>query len=389
MPIWIASGMGDRSIPGRWTETPVSHTLSRIQAASQAMPYTDRTDMLQELDQLPADLLTADSRDLHRLLGGPTLIHLPGARQPPLFCSVLLHGNETVGWEAIRGLLAGRIARFGELRLPRSMSLFIGNVAAAASGVRHLPEQPDYNRVWPGGELAHTPEHDLMAAVLDTMARRGVFASIDLHNNTGSNPHYACVDRLNNDSLRLATLFGRTVVYFTRPTGVQALAFADICPAVTLECGKVGEAAGVAHAISIVDAALHLAEIPDHPLPPQDIDLFHSVAQVLIPSGLSFGFPPGEADLLLNPEIEHFNFRELPRGTALASLRHGAHGLGFEVRDEGGKEVARHYFQLEDGEVRLRRPVMPSMFTRDLTVIRQDCLGYLMERYNDHVPRRT
>jgi hypothetical protein len=27
------------------------------------------------------------------------------------------------------------------------------------------------------------------------------------------------------------------------------------------------------------------------------------------------------------------------------------------------------------------------MLTRNLEVIRQDCLGYLMERYNDHLPR--
>jgi hypothetical protein len=32
---------------------------------------------------------------------------------------------------------------------------------------------------------------------------------------------------------------------------------------------------------------------------------------------------------------------------------------------------------------------MPSMLTRDETVIRQDCLCYIMERYNDHVPKRN
>jgi hypothetical protein len=88
--------------------------------------------MLQELDHLPPGLLEAESDALHRLLGGPTLIHLPGGRQPPLFVSVLLHGNETVGWDALRGLLSERIARFGEPRLPRALSFVIGNVAAAA-----------------------------------------------------------------------------------------------------------------------------------------------------------------------------------------------------------------------------------------------------------------
>lgn len=346
--------------------------------------------MLQELDHLPKGLLDTDSRGLAALLGAPTLIHLRGARGPALFVSVLMHGNETVGWDATRALLAERLAHFGEPRLPRHLSLFIGNVSAAAQGVRRLPGQPDYNRVWPGSELPRTPEHGLMTRVVERLRERGVFASIDLHNNTGSNPHYACVNRLDNRFLHLATLFGRVVVYFLRPNGVQSLAMAELCPAVTLECGKVGEAAGVRHARDLVDAALHLAEIPDHPVAPQDIDLFHTVARVQVPESLSFGFPPEEADLVLNPEIEHFNFRELPAGTAFGQVRRAAvpGDLPLEVRDEQGQEVGERYFEVADGELRLRQGLMPSMFTRNQVVIRQDCLGYLMERYNDHVPRR-
>ncbi|MFZ0789314.1 MAG: M14 family metallopeptidase [Chromatiaceae bacterium] len=346
--------------------------------------------MPQQLDYLPEGLLQTDSRGLDALLGAPTLIHLPGAREPALFVSVLMHGNEPVGWDAVRALLAERIERFGEPLLPRALSLFIGNVSAAASGVRHLPGQPDYNRVWPGSEAPFSREHEVMASVVQIMTERGCFASIDLHNNTGSNPHYACVNRLDNRFLQLATLFGRTVVYFLRPTGVQSMAMAALCPSITLECGKVSEETGVQHARELIDAALHLAEIPDHPVAPHDIDLFHTVARMHIPDAASFGFPPETADLVLNPEIEHFNFRELPPGTALGRVNGipGRAGLPLEVRDEGGLDVTERYFGLEGGELRLRQSVMPSMLTRNQVVIRQDCLGYLMERYNDHVPRR-
>jgi hypothetical protein len=343
--------------------------------------------MLYQLDALPDGFLNAGPRDLHRLLGGPTLIHLAGEREPPLFVSVLMHGNEPVGWEAVRALLAERLTRFGELRLPRALSVFIGNVAAAAAGVRHLPGQPDYNRVWPGTELPHTPEHGLMAGVREIMAARGVFASVDVHNNTGCNPHYGCVNRIDNRFLHLATLFGRTVVYFIRPRGVQSMAMAEVCPAVTLECGKVGERHGVEHARDYLDACLHLAQIPQHPVAPHDIDLFHTVAQVKVSEVVSFGFPPTEAELVLNPELERMNFRELPRGTALGQVR-GNGSLPVDVRDEQGGDVAVRYFRIEDGELRLRLPVMPSMLTHDEGVIRQDCLCYLMERYNDHVPQR-
>lgn len=347
--------------------------------------------LLNELDHLPEGLLATESAGLEALLGSPTLIHLRGARGPALFVSVLMHGNETVGWDAVRGLLLGRISRFGDPRLPRDLCLFIGNVSAAAHGVRRLPGQPDYNRVWPGGGLAHTPEHDLMRAVVDILQARRLFASIDLHNNTGSNPHYACVNRLENPFLRLATLFGRTVVYFLQPKGVQSLALAALCPAVTLECGKVGDLAGVRHARDLVDAALHLSDLPDHPVAPQDIDLFHTVARVQVPESLSFGFPPEEADLVLDPQIERYNFRELPAGTVFGRVDGvgAARGIPLEVLDEEGRDLVERFFEVAEGALRLRQRVMPSMLTRNQTVIRQDCLGYLMERYNDHVPHRA
>ena len=336
--------------------------------------------MLQEFDHLPAGLLETDSRGLARLLGGPALIHLPGARQPPLFVSMLLHGNETAGWEAVRGLLAERIDRFGEPRLARALSLFIGNVAAAAADLRHLPDQPDYNRIWPGTVLPHSPATDLAAAVCGRMRGLGVFASIDLHNNTGANPHYACVDRTDHRPLQLATLFARTVLIVKGLTGTQSCAFAGLCPSVTIECGKVGDTAGITRAQRFVDAALHLAKVPEHPVAPQDIDLYQSMGRVQVRPNLTLAVAPDAADLVLDPELERFNFSELPRGTPLARIREPALGLGIEVVDARGRNIADRYFHLEDGEVRVRRPVIPAMLTRDLTVIRQDCLGYLLER---------
>ena len=333
---------------------------------------------------LPEGLLETQARDLHALLGGPTLIHLSGDRHPALFVCVLMHGNETVGWEAIRALLAERQRRFGRVQSLRALSLFLGNLAAAEQGLRHLPGQPDYNRVWPGSELPETPEHALMAEVVEIMAGRGVFASIDLHNNTGCNPHYACLDRLDPPSLHLATLFSRTVVYFTSPKGVQCQALSRLCPAVTLECGKVGERHGVEHARDYLDACLHLSALPVHPVAAHDMELFHTVAQVLVPDGVAFGFDLGGAPaagaIQFSPDLDRLNFRELPAGTALGWVQ--GHGARLEVRDGDGRDQAARYLAVEEGELRLRVPVMPSMLTRDALVIRQDCLGYLMERYH-------
>jgi hypothetical protein len=65
-------------------------------------------------------------------------------------------------------------------------------------------------------------------------------------------------------------------------------------------------------------------------------------------------------------------------------VREGGEGR-LDVSDETGRPVFERYFAVRDGEIRTVTPVMPSMLTLDQRVIRQDCLGYLMERYS--VPR--
>lgn len=334
---------------------------------------------LLELDYLPSGLLDCDSHQLHSVLGGPALMHLPGEREPALFVSVLMHGNESVGWDAARLVLREYFSASDKRLLPRALSLFIGNPAAAALGLRHLPEQPDFNRVWPGSELPITAEHGLMEQVVARMAKRGCFASIDLHNNTGNNPHYGCLNVIAPEFLQLAARFSRTLVYFIRPRGVQSQAFAKLCPAVTLECGKTGQQLGIEHARQYLRTCLELETLPAQS--PCDIDLFHTVAQVRIAPGIDFGFPPRDVELRLSAELEQYNFRELAPGTLFAEVRGHPTSI-LEVRDETGRDVGEYFFELTEGKLRLRVPAMPSMLTLDETVIRQDCLCYLMERYD-------
>lgn len=331
------------------------------------------------LDRIPEGLLDAEPAALHRVLPGPALIHLAGQRPRALFVSVLLHGNEDTGLRAVQALLRRYAPGGGRHELPRALSLFIGNVAAARAGLRRLPGQPDYNRVWPGAPGARTPEHRLMQRVFDEMRARGVFASVDVHNNTGLNPHYACITRRDPQFLQLASLFGRTLVYFTTPRGVQAGAFAELAPAVTLECGRPGQSRGVEHALEYLETCLHLSEIPSHLPAAGSVDLFHTVAVLKVPEELSFGFGAADADLRLVEDLDHLNFRELPAGTRLGWVRPGGPGR-IAAFDERGRDVAGRFLDEVDGELRVAVPVMPSMLCRDTRAIREDCLGYLMER---------
>lgn len=329
--------------------------------------------LLHVRDTIPDGLLDYAVEDLQALLPGPTLIHLPGRREEPLFVSVLLHGNEPVGMQAVQQLLT----RHAGQELPRALSLFIGNISAAAQRQRRLDGQPDYNRIWGAGD---TPEHAMAAEIVAQMRERNVFASIDVHNNTGLNPHYGCVNKLDHRFLRLATNFSRTVVYFTKPEGVQSGAFAELCPAVTLECGQPEQEYGVKHAAEFLDTVLNMARFSERQVPEHDIDLFHTVALVKVPADTSFSFDAAaDAELCFEADLDHMNFRELSAGTVFGEVKEGA-AVRLEAMDENGADRGEHYFSVETGQLKLRQAVMPSMLTLNEKVIRQDCLCYLMER---------
>jgi hypothetical protein len=330
--------------------------------------------MLTLLDRLPDGLLDTDAASLHRVLPGPTLIHLPGRRTEALFVSILLHGNEAVGLHAIQQVLS----RYQGRELPRALALFVGNVDAARLGMRRTEHGPDYNRVWPGGEISFPDESAMMAEVVERMRARGVFASVDLHNNTGLNPHYACVNRLDAPFLQLAALFSRTVVYFLRPLGVQSMAFAELCPAVTCECGKTGDAAGAAHAVDFIDTLLHLSAIPAHAVREGDVHLFHTVATVRVDPNARIGFGAQIADIVFPADLDRLNFREVEPGARLARV---ADAGMLSALDEHGADATARHFRVRDGWIEFRRAVMPSMLTLDADIIRQDCLCYLMERH--------
>ncbi len=333
---------------------------------------------LRVLHNLPAGLLDTPAQELVRVLGGPTLIELEGRREPPLFISVLQHGNETTGWDALRKVLGS----IGE-PLPRSLQILVGNVRAAARGVRKLDDQPDFNRCWPGGDPdpeheAH-PFHHITRQVMQRVAARPPFASIDLHNNTGLNPHYGALNRLDPQALHLATLFSRIVVYFETPKGVQSMAMAEYCPALTLECGQVGERAALDHAERFIHACLHMDHLPARPVAAHDLDLFHTLAIVRVAPELNFSFDGSGADIRFVAHLDHLNFRELPAGTLLAEVNTD-HPAPLQARDEHGEDITNRVFHLERGELRLKRAFMPAMLTLDHRIVRQDCLCYFMER---------
>lgn len=331
---------------------------------------------LHTFEGFPGALLSLEAKQLWQALPGPSLFHILGRHQQPLFVSVLLHGNEDTGWQAIQLVLND----LAERPLPRALLLFVGNIAAAKANVRTLPSQNDFNRTWPGTPLGQSAEAAVMRDVVSRVRAARPFASIDIHNNTGHNPHYACVNGLAEPFLHLARLFSRTVVYFKKPLGVQSAALAEICPAVTVECGRVGGAAGVQHAADFVRAALSLSHFPDHRVPDGDIDLLQTRAIVKVPAEASFSFDGTDADFRFVSDLDHLNFSELAPGTVFGTLG-GSRRMRLDVQPGGEFETAGpQYFDYDGAAIRLKRGAIPAMLTLDPDAIRLDCLGYMMHR---------
>lgn len=309
---------------------------------------------------------------LINLFDGPTLVSLEGAAREPLMVTTLLHGNETTGFYALQQLL-----RRYQGSLPRSLLIFFGNIQAAAEGVRHLPGQPDFNRIWGGGEF---PEARMARQVIEYARRRQVIANVDIHNTTGRNPYYACVNRTSENFLRLATGFTDIVIYFTEPHEVNSNAFAKICPSVTLECGLPGVPEGVAHLYQYLENLLLTVGRDEQAS--GDCRIYHTVARLKLPYYCEFDFEfeeYTEKDFSFTQSFDHFNFQRISKGTVIAyTRRNGPH---LAVLDNQDRLVTEKYFAFEDGKVIALQDLIPSMFTTVKDVAREDSLGYLMEPY--------
>ncbi len=326
--------------------------------------------MLTILDKLPDGILDYEADQLHQILSGPTLIHIEGVLKQPVFISVLLHGNEHSGWQAIQQLF-----RNISSALPRSISIFIGNVSAAKHSLRHLPDQLDYNRIWDGrGDSA---EHTMVRQVLEEMQARSVFAVIDVHNNTGFNPHYACINSLDDHFKFLARQFGPLIVYFQQPDSVLSIAFAKLCPTVTVECGLSGDINGIQRVVGFIENTILMKFFPENVTDVDLISIYQTVAIIKIPPEVSIGFGDSDADVQFDADLEQFNFREIHENSIIAKIASNSVGRIIAINDDE-VDVTDKYFYHQEQYIKTRTSLIPAMLTQNIDIVKNDCLCYLM-----------
>ena len=328
------------------------------------------------LNALPGGFFDIDSANIRRLFPNPTLIHLEGRDPRHLFVSILLHGNETTGLQTMQALLSN----YAE-GLPRSLLLFIGNVRAAEENLRFLPGQADYNRCWPGGDQVDDPSARMMQKVIEIAHGLPLFAAIDIHNNTGRNPRYACITDPRPENQNLVAMFNRVGIVF-RQRGVSTMAFNGICPAVTLECGLPGDADGIEHARRFVDELLQLDELSTRQPTRDELQLVESHLMLRVPAEVTFEFDPdADVDLRFEADFENRNFTLFDPRQVFGYTRLERPLLAI---DTDGHDLTHEILRVEEGRIYLNNTLMPAMITHDKLVVRQDCLCHLLQDYLAH-----
>ena len=326
---------------------------------------------LKLLRQVPSPLLSIPPHSLSQVIAGPTLLHLSGKHKTPLFVSILLHGNEFSGLIAMQNVLR----RYHEKPLPRDLIIFIGNPLACTQGVRHLPGQLDFNRIWRGGD---TPEHKMAQEVLQYIREQKVYAAVDIHNNTGRNPLYACINKQLVEFVRLAQIFSPKIVYFTQPNSVFSLALAQLCPATTIECGLPGTPVGITSVVTLIETLL----TPDERWRTSKLQtdcIYHTFATLQMKPGANISFDSlnsRDQQLCLDNNFDEFNFQKLKAGTVLGQI---SNPPPIEIIGLDETDIFHQLCSIENGLWIVKQPFIASMFTKNISTAKSDCLGYAME----------
>jgi hypothetical protein len=327
-------------------------------------------------DGLDDDLLDADEQSLLRALARPTLIRIPGAgTQPPRALSVLLHGDESTGLQAIHRVLRAR------RRHPFDLYVMIGNVQAALAppgfASRYLDDQEDFNRIW-GLDEPSTTQRRAADAILAQLRDAGPESVIDIHNNTGDNPFYAILTRVEPRSLTLATLFTTTILRWDLQAATMMESLNDVATTAAVECGLPGRPESLAFAVDGIRRYLAAPPLDDGGAV-ADHDLLGGLIKVTVDPAARFRFGgtlDDDHDLVLRPDADVHNFVEVPPGHVLGAIHPGA-PLPMRAVDAAGRDVTAEHLLALDGEVTLRRTSVPVMMTRTVAATRKDCLFYL------------
>ncbi len=312
------------------------------------------------------------------LLAGPAILRL-GGRDPTSVRAVttLLHGNEPSGLRAIHRFLRSS-------QVPATNVFFyVGSVATAlhapAFSHRALPGRRDANRVW--SPPWDTDEGQVARTVLDSIRDANPESLVDLHNNTGHNPAYGVAFRIGLPERSLVSLFADRVVHTPLTLRTLVEATVDMCPSVTIECGRAGDPR--ADQVAYQGLCQYLAaDRIDFEEPRRPVVVFGGPVRVCLEDTIDLAFadtPVTAVPVTISKDIDRHNFECLTAGSPIGWLEPGT-GWPLRAIADSGEECSHALFEEKDGELRTRRDFIPIMMTTNREVAKSDCLFYAVQR---------
>ena len=312
-------------------------------------------------NEIDPDLLECETTQLADHLDSPTLFELSNGQKNPLFISTLLHGNETSGWNALRRLLRSGV------ECP--LVVFLGNIAAAKYGNRSMANGKDFNRIWANDG---SPEAEIANQVVDYIAAREPWFALDIHNNSGPNPHYSVITNLESTTLDAASGFSDRAIYATQPHGVISRRTQSICPSLAIEVGISSDPKSIERAFGYLRLLTKDSRIPERASAP--LKLYRSRYRVEIkhsnPDNLD-GFPH------LSESLDRSNFQTVHLGNTFATVADKS--WTFQVRDDSAANRTPEFLVQVDSKIKLKRDVIISMYTRNARIALEDCVCYFLE----------
>ena len=306
--------------------------------------------------QFDERLFAVEARELHHVLTRATVFDLRRDAVRPIFVSTLLHGNETSGWDAVRRF----IADFPDA----SIALFIGNVDAAAEQMRHLSSEPDFNRIW-----RQQPWHSEINQILE---RFKPWCGIDIHNNSGPNPHYSVVTDVSASTLALAALFSNKVIFTDHTLDILAHAVSSYCPSLTIETGTVDDPSSERRAYDFLKRLNELGRVPNERK--HELETYETIGIVKVEheNGSLENFPR------FHTSLKQKSFSTLAVGSPFIECL--PPGWRVNVSDPAhARDLTHDYLEFRDRSAFLKRDVVMSMFTNTPLLAIQDCVCYFLK----------
>ncbi len=314
---------------------------------------------------LDPTILDLPATELLTVLDGPTLFDLVQPGQAPMFVSVLLHGNEISGWDAVRSILKEQ-QHNGQ---GTSMLLLIGNVLAASQGVRALDGQTDFNRIW---EEENGKKFQWAEEVIERVSSRKPWFALDIHNNTCPNPHHAVITDMNPSTLSAARKFSKTAIFAMQPLSILSRRCSQFCTAITLEVGVPSDPTSSDRARAFLKYLVDLGAVPaTHS---DDLEIYTNKIRVVIENAQELDESQVPS---FTPSLSDWNFKTLDKGTEIAQLKSG--GGRLLAQDERLNDVTPSYLEYKNDSVCLSSDVIMSMYTDNPRIALQDCVCYFLE----------